>query len=263
MHLHKCSPTLRSLSSSSSGSSSNDLLCLMHSSPSSCANPQTPCPCPSFLPTLCSPSLSSSGSSSDDLLCLMHGSPSSANLGAVPGSPSSADEEGQVPRSSALAAAAAAAAGPAAKRARFTPAADDLQGGVAAVLGREGQGEEEEEQGAQEQQQEEEEVGGGLLELALTALWDDAMSRGLFRYDLSGIETKPVPGRLRFIAQVWSFVWGFCVGYVGCMAGGTGPAFICMFAPAAAQRGLCHLKFDGLVLTRHDCHTCSHLPPSS
>ena len=231
MHLHKFSSSLRSLSSSSSGSSSDDLLCLIHSSPCSLNS----LPLPLVSPILCSPSLSSSGSSSDDLLCLIHSSPSSTNLGAVPGSPSSADEEGQVPRSSTLA---AAAAGPAAKRARFTPMANDLQGDVAAALGGEGQGEEEEEQGAQEHQEdEEEEVGCGLMELALTALWDDAMSRGLFRYDLSSIETKSVPGRLRFVAQVWSFVWGFCVGHVGCMPGGPGCPRSPPFAPVEGPRG--------------------------
>lgn len=43
---------------------------------------------------------------------------------------------------------------------------------------------------------------GSLLDVALTALWDDCASRGLFRYDLSSIKTRQVPGRLHFIAQL-------------------------------------------------------------
>ncbi|KAG2497289.1 hypothetical protein HYH03_004872 [Edaphochlamys debaryana] len=44
--------------------------------------------------------------------------------------------------------------------------------------------------------------GRGLLEAAVTTLWEDRADRGLFRYDVSQCTTRVIPGRLGFVAQL-------------------------------------------------------------
>ena len=43
---------------------------------------------------------------------------------------------------------------------------------------------------------------GSLMDTALTALWDECVADGMFRYDLSACATKRVPGPLGLVAQL-------------------------------------------------------------
>lgn len=43
---------------------------------------------------------------------------------------------------------------------------------------------------------------GSLLDTALTAMWEECLADGLFRYDLSTTSTKVIPGKLGLIAQL-------------------------------------------------------------
>ena len=43
---------------------------------------------------------------------------------------------------------------------------------------------------------------GSLMDIALTALWDECVADGMFRYDLAACATKRVPGPLGLVAQL-------------------------------------------------------------